>query len=222
MVASYHGGAWSIDAGRVHGIPAPTPGDSTILTLFAYNAAQGDFAVPARALARARVGTVLATTSQIEIIEGTADPSAGPLEAVILHLPAPRLRARLEGAADGVRAARKALADSLFIREPAEGEAADFRLIARGGGYLIARPDDDRPVVAQVDGLGDASARLAVGRLELIALEDDGRVGQSRDLHRGRRAPGRTKVSGTVIDILSRSPLIFTLWDDPCALPKAD
>ena len=27
----------------------------------------------------------------------------------------------------------------------------------------------------------------------------------------------RTKVSGTVIDILSRCPLIYTPWDDPCA-----
>ena len=41
-------------------------------------------------------------------------------------------------------------------------------MIARDEQYLIAKPDDDRPLVGQVDGYTDASARQAVERLEHI------------------------------------------------------
>ncbi len=168
FVASHQGGRWSIDAGRVHGIPASTPDDAAELALFAYGAADEDLEDPAKALGRAKVSKVLGATSQLDVIEGAADPAVGPLKAVITHLPTPRLRIKLEGDARGVDLARKALAASKFVREPAEGGAADFRLIARDEQYLIAKPDDDRPLVGQVDGYTDASARLAVERLEHI------------------------------------------------------
>ena len=72
---------------------------------------------------------------------------------------------------------------SLFVREPVGGEAADFRLIARGEQFLIAKPDDDRPLVGQVDGYTETSARQAVERLEhMEALEDDGGTGQPHHL----------------------------------------
>ncbi len=168
FVASHQGGRWSIDAGRVHGIPASTPDDAAELALFAYGAADEDLEDPAKALGRAKVSKVLGATSQLDIIEGAADPAAGPLKAVITHFPTPRLRIKLDGDARGVDLARKALAASKFVREPAEGGAADFRLIARDEQYLIAKPDDDRPLVGQVDGYTDASARRAVERLEHI------------------------------------------------------
>ena len=168
FLASHQGGRWTIDAGRVHGIPAPMPDDAVELALFAVEASDADLTDPNKASARAKVTGVAAATSQIEITEGTVDPAAGPLRAVITHLPTPRLRAKLEGDSGGVELARKALASSLFLREPAEGEAADFRLIARGEQYLIARPDDDRPLVGQIDGYAEASARRAVERLEHI------------------------------------------------------
>ena len=52
--------------------------------------------------------------------------------------------------------------------KPAKRKAADFRLIAQGEQYLIAKPDDDRPLVGPIDGYSDASARQAVERLEHI------------------------------------------------------
>jgi hypothetical protein len=168
FVASAQGGRWTIDAGRVHGIPAPTPDDAAELAVFAYGAADEDLKDQAKALAKAKLAKTLATTSQLEIVEGAINLAAGPLKAVITHLPTPRLRVKLEGDARGVEFARKALATSKFVREPAEGEAADFRLLARSEQYLIAKPADDRPLVGQIDGYIDESARRAVERLEHI------------------------------------------------------
>ena len=168
FVASVQGGRWIIDAGRVHGIPAPTPDDAAELALFSYAAPDEDLKAPDKALAKAKVTRVLGATSQLEIVEGIADPVSGPLKAVIIHFPTPRLRVKLEGDAGGMEPARRALADSKFVREPTGGEAVDFRLIAHGKQYLIAKPDDDRPLVGQIDLYSDASARQAVERLEHI------------------------------------------------------
>jgi hypothetical protein len=168
LLAVYRDGRWTVDAGSVHGIPAPTPDDAVELALFAGEASDEDLTDPARACARARLAKVEGSTSQMEIVDGTADPAAGPFRAVITHLPTARLRVKLEGDPRGVDLGRKALASSVFLREPTGGEAADFRLIARRDQYLIAKPDDDRPLVGQIDGYTDASARQAVERLEHI------------------------------------------------------
>ena len=168
FVASYHSGGWVIDGGRVHGVPAATPDDSAELALFDYKAADDDLKDSEKALGKARITRVLAASSQLQIIEGTPDPAPAPLKAVITHLPTSRVRVKLEGDTQGVELARRALSSSLFVREPVGGEAADFRLIARGEQFLIAKPDDDRPLVGQVDGYTETSARQAVERLEHI------------------------------------------------------
>jgi hypothetical protein len=165
---SYQAGHWTIDAGRVHGIPAPTPDDAAELALFANRAADEILEDPGQAVAKARISKALGSTSQLEVIEGEANPAVAPLKAVLTRLPTPRLRVKLEGDPRGVGPARKALALSKFVRESAEGEAADFRLIARNEQYLIAKPDDDRPLVGQVDGSTESSALRAVERLEHI------------------------------------------------------
>jgi hypothetical protein len=168
FVANYHGGRWTLDAGRVHGIPFPSSDDAVELALFAYEATEEDLADPEKALAKARVVRVDAATSQLKIDKCAADPDSAPLKAVITHIPTPRLLVRLEGDARGREAARRALAASRFVREPTGGEAADYRLIAQGEQYLIAKPDDDRPLGEQVDGYTESSARQAVERLEHI------------------------------------------------------
>jgi pimeloyl-ACP methyl ester carboxylesterase len=168
FLASYQGGRWEIDAGRVHGIPSLAPDDATELALFDFRAADEDLKDPAKKIGGARISKVLGTTSQLEIIDGAVDPAAGPLKVVITHFPTSRLRVKLEGDLQGIELARNALAASQFVREPSEGEAADFRLIARGDQYLIAKPDDDRPLVGQIDKYTDGSARQAIARLEHI------------------------------------------------------
>lgn len=168
FLAAYQGGQWWIDAGRVHGIPAPAPDDTAELALFDFQADDADLEDPKMALGRARVVQVRSATSQVEVFAGEVAPAASPLKAVITRLPTPRMRVKLEGDPRGVDVARRAMASSLFIREPAENELADFRLLARGDQYLIARPDDDRPLVGQIDGYTDDSTQRVVGRLEHI------------------------------------------------------
>ena len=48
------------------------------------------------------------------------------------------------------------------------GEAPDYRVIAVGGRYLIAKPDDNRPVADAIDGYTQLGADAAVARLEHI------------------------------------------------------
>ena len=57
----------------------------------------------------------------------------------------------------------------MFIRVAGAGQNPDFRLFARDGQFVITKPNDDRPLVAQIDGLNEAGATLAVKRLEHIA-----------------------------------------------------
>lgn len=166
FVASNQSGHWVIDAGRVHGIVASA--DDTIeLALFDFSAADADLKDPAKARGRARVSKVLGTTSVLEVV-GAIDPALAPLKAVVTHVPTPRLTVKLEGDSAGIEPARRALAASQFVREASQQDGADFRLIARDDQYLIAKPDDDRPVVEPIGGYGEASARQAVERLEHI------------------------------------------------------
>src|SRR5207245_720109 len=90
-VARHRAGRWALDVGRVHGIPAPTPDDAAELALFTYGASDEDLKDPAKALAKAKLTKVLGATSELEVVEGTADPASVPLKAVITHLPTPRL-----------------------------------------------------------------------------------------------------------------------------------
>ena len=166
FVASYQGGRWVIDGGRVHGIP--TPNDTTELALFDFNAAEEDLQDTAKSIGKARVARVSGTTSQLEIVGAAVDPARSPIKAVVTRLPTPRLRVKLQGDPQGVEPTRKALANSQFVREAHKGEVADFRLIARGDQYLIAKPDDDRPLVGQIDSYTESSAQRAIERLEHI------------------------------------------------------
>lgn len=75
---------------------------------------------------------------------------------------------RLEGDAQGTKLAEKALATSQFVRMASEGVTADIRLIAQGQQYVIAKADDDLPLVEQISGYTDSAANQAVARLEHI------------------------------------------------------
>jgi hypothetical protein len=165
FVASVRGGGWTVDAGRVHGIPAPGE-DAAEFGLFDFRAPDEELAHPGRAVGTARVTQVSAAASEVAIAAGTVDPTGAPFKAVLTHLPIPRLRVRLEGDARGTDPVRSALAGSRFVREAVGGEAADYRLLARDECYLIAKPDDDRPVVGQIAGYTGPSARAVTERLE--------------------------------------------------------
>ena len=144
------------------------------LALFDFKASDSDVNDPGKARYKARVTRVLPTTSLIQV-EGGPTPEKAPLKAVIIQFPTPRLKVRLEGDPQGISKAREALATagpnakaSLYVREANRDEAAHYRLLARSGQYLIAKPDDDHPLVAEIDGYTDLAAGIAVARLEHI------------------------------------------------------
>jgi len=158
---------WTIDAGSVHGIPTPSD-DAAEFGLFDPNASDDDLADPAKLLAKARVVSVTPTASQVALFDGETTLNLPHAKAVVTRLPVSRLVVRLVGDQEGIDAVRLAMAGSPFVREPTEGEAVDFRVIARDGRYSIAKPEDDRAMVEDEPGFNAESAKKIVRRLEHI------------------------------------------------------
>ena len=176
FTASFQDGRWSINGGATNGIPAPVGSDAARLGLFRFDATADDLREPLKAVAMARVEDVLPSSSRLTIEGDVTLDTKLTYKALIISLPTPPLGVRLEGDAAACALVRKALdtaspegKPSLFIRAAADGDKPEFRLVARDGQFVITRPNDDRPLVAQIDGLNEAGARLAVKRLEHMA-----------------------------------------------------
>jgi hypothetical protein len=176
FTARFHQGHWTINGGAATGIPAPSGSETTRLALYAFDAKAADLADLSKAVAKAKVESVQPASSVLSIEGGAALDQNTTYKAVILSLPAPPLLIRLEGDDAACGLVRQAIAaaapeggPSLFIREIKPQETPDFRLLARDGQYIIARPGDDRPLVGQIDGLNQPGAHRAVERLEHIA-----------------------------------------------------
>jgi len=167
---------WVLDGGAAMGIPEPSGADATRLALFAFDATASEMSELSRAVGTAQAAKVLPASSVLSLDPGTPLDQKTTYKAVILSLPTPPVTVSLEGDTQARELVRTVLAKaspeggpSLFIREASEKEAPEFRLLARDGQFLIARPGDDRPLVGQIDGLNEAGARRAVERLEHIA-----------------------------------------------------
>lgn len=167
---------WAIDGGAVHGMPQPGEGQTTLLALFPFDSSPEQLRQLALAIGSAEVIKLLPQLSTVQIsgIENLKPETT--YKAVITSLPLPPKGILMTGDADGINLARAALKDigpaqqpSLYIAEVATVEAAEFKLLARDGQYLIARPADDRPLVAQIQGYTAASAVQAIQRLEHMA-----------------------------------------------------
>jgi hypothetical protein len=167
---------WVVDAGAVHGWLAPAGGEAIALAVFPAGATAAQLAEPGVSIGRAVVTAVRSDVSQIEI-SGVPDldPNA-TYKVVVTGWPLARMPIRLEGDATALGLVRAALVKanptggpSLYVVESASGVDVAFRLVARDDQYIIARPADDRPIVAEIDGYTAASAALVVQRLEHIA-----------------------------------------------------
>lgn len=167
---------WIIDGGAVHGIPQPTAGETTQLALFPFDTPLEQLRQLSRAIAQAQVIEVMPHLSQVQIsgVENLAPEMT--FKAVVTSLPLPPKGILIVGEQAGVELARVTLLQagqnqhpSLYVREVAMPEAAEFRLLARDGKYLITRAADDRPLVAEILGYTTATALQAIQRLEHIA-----------------------------------------------------
>jgi hypothetical protein len=176
FTASYRQGQWTLSGGATSGIPAPSGSDAARLALYPFDAPAADLCDPSRAVAKARVDNVLPASSRLEI-EGTEplDPKE-TYKATIVSLPTPPLFFLLDGDSaacamvqEALKAASPEATPSLFIREASKGEMPELRIVARDGQFVITRPNDERPLVGQIDGLNAAGAKRVVSRVEHIA-----------------------------------------------------
>jgi pimeloyl-ACP methyl ester carboxylesterase len=170
---------WVIDGGAVHGIAQPSDSGTTLLALFPFDSTPEQLRQLPQAVGEAEVTKVLPQLSQLKITSGnenlTSDKTV-TFKAVVTSLPLPPLGVRLEGDEEGLNLVRQELQKagpegkpSLYINEVEKTENVEFRLLARDGEYLITRPADDRPLVAQIEGYTPQNAFQVVQRLEHIA-----------------------------------------------------
>ncbi len=176
FTARFQDGRWSINGGATNGIPAPAGSDAARLALFRFDAPADELRDPAQAVATAKVVDVLPSSSRLEIEGDVPLDTKLTYKALIISLPTPPLGVLLEGDAAACALVRRAIdtaspqkTPSFFIRAAADADKPEFRLIARDGQFIITKPNDNRPLVAQIDGLDEAGAERAVERLEHMA-----------------------------------------------------
>lgn len=173
---------WVIDGGGVHGVQSPSGNEKTLLALFPSNSNIEDLHDPSQSVGEAAVTWVLPAISYIKDLDPDKNnilqdsDKKNTFKAVIISLPLPPLAVYLEGEEDGVKLARQAMESaglnnqsSAYVREEEELTKAHFRLLCRKNQYLIVRPQDDHPLVAQIDGYTQDNAQKSIQHLEHIA-----------------------------------------------------
>ncbi|MBD2212161.1 caspase family protein [Nostoc linckia FACHB-104] len=200
FTVSYHKDrGWAIDGGAVHGIPQPTGGKTTLLALFPFETSPEQLRQLSAAIGSAEVKNVLPQLSTVgsEDIEKLNPETT--YKAVIISLPLPPKGILMAGDAEGIELARTALQKinsgqpSLYVAEVTTVEAAEFKLLARDRQYLISRPADERPLVAQIQGYSDASAMQAIQRLEHMARWTN--IAELSNPAKSRIQPGAVQMS---------------------------
>ncbi|BAZ09105.1 peptidase C14 caspase catalytic subunit p20 [Calothrix sp. NIES-4071] len=166
---------WIIDGGAVHGIPKPHEQETTVLALFPSDSSPFRMQKLSEPIGKARVIKVMPHLSQVQIsgIENL-QPEMN-FKAVVTDLALPPKGVLITGEETGVKLARAALLaigfdnrPSLYLQEVTTPDA-EFKLLALNGQYLITRPADNLPIVAQIEGYTEATALLAIQRLEHIS-----------------------------------------------------
>lgn len=176
LTVTYHKDhEWVVDGGAVHGIPQPSLDETTELALFPFDSSPERMHELSTAIGEAKVIAVMPQMSLVQISGiKTLEPEM-TFKAVVTSLPLPPKGVLITGESAGVKLARAALLTigtgnqpSLYLQEVAKTENAEFKLLARNGQYLITRPADDRPIVAQIQGYTEKNALQAIERLEHI------------------------------------------------------
>ena len=168
---------WVIDGGAMHGIPAPSDGETTRLALFPTGAQAEAMHDLAGALGEATVTQVFPGQSAVQVtLASGADPDTETTyKGVVTSLPLPPMVVALEGDAAALTLLRNALAStgpernpSLIVREGRKDEA-QFYVQAEANRYRIRRKGDGYALVVDTEGFAEASAELVLQRLEHIA-----------------------------------------------------
>ena len=166
---------WVVDGGAIHGIARPIVGETTAFAIHPIDASPDDLRRTDKALATAFVTEARPNLSRVDLKPAGAalDPQL-TYSATTISTPLPPLAVHLSGAARPVGLVRTAIASvggapSLLVRETADESLATLRVDVVDGAYRITRTVASRPLVADVQGLDEAGAKLVVDRLEHIA-----------------------------------------------------
>lgn len=178
---SFDGNDWVIDGGAVHGIPQPY-GDPFLLALYPQGSKADDMRQPNLSIGKATIIEVQPHQSivKIEPESLTTDPNT-VLNAVIVSLPIPSLGIYIEGdddakASNQLKAVRQVLATSghggnksLYVREVEVSTEAQYRLLIQNKQFVITKPNDDRPLVRQLQGYTEFNTIKVIKTLEHMA-----------------------------------------------------
>ena len=166
---------WRIDGGAVHGLPAVTRPETTLLALFPPDANLDHLENLSGALGEAAITEVYPSDSRVQVtLTGdTALDTSLTYKAVVTALPLPPVVVSLAGDPAGLVRLRAQLnnADneaSLLVIE-GDAETAALHLTAGESGFRIRRAGEAYPLAVDIAGLDDDSARQAVQRLAHIA-----------------------------------------------------
>jgi hypothetical protein len=168
---------WIVDGGAIHGVASPQGTERTSFAIFPLASKPDDWRSLETAVALAEVREVKPELSGVDI-----KPSGGALDSNLIYraitaaTPMPAKQAYFTGDIAALAMLRQALGNaagpgkvSLLVRETTTEETANFRVVASPTGYRISRASAERPLVAEIEGAGEAAARLAVARLEHVA-----------------------------------------------------
>ena len=167
---------WVIDGGAVHGVQPPVEEETTLLALFQFDCNVRDLQNPDQSIGDAKVTKVLPQLSQVEISPDTQLPKERIYKAVVISLPLPAYGVYIEGDATGVALAEQAIqaatmgnCSSIYIRPVQSRDEAQVWLQCQNQEYRIRLKDDNRSLVAPLQGYTADIAKRAIARLEHIA-----------------------------------------------------
>ncbi len=153
---------WSIDAGAVHGVPAPIGDDTTELAVYA-----ADGATTGQPLAVATVTKVLPDRSLVSL--STDLDESRVYRAVVTSIPLRPMKIGVVGEAPGTQALRAAAdhADPTLIDLVEDQHDAELLVEVSGEGFTIRRPGVPRPLVPIVS--GQAREERTIAALEHVS-----------------------------------------------------
>lgn len=167
---------WVIDGGGVHGVQPPAGEETTVLALFEFDCNVRDFQNPDKSIGEAKVTKVLPQKSKLEISGDTNLSTESVYKAIVISLPLPAHGVYIEGDATGVTLASEAIqlatmgnSSSVYIRQVTNRDDAQLWLQCRNQEYWIRLKDDERFLVAPIQGFTPDNAKRAIERLEHIA-----------------------------------------------------
>lgn len=176
LTVSHHSTyGWIMDAGEVHGIPAPENSETVCLALFRFDSPDHKLSQPAEAIGVAQVTQVLPQLSFVSIEGIDATQTNKVFKAVITHLPLVPLDIRLIGDDVGIALLQAALSEanagqpSLYVRAALDASKAQLQVLAKNNQYWITEPASTHPLVRELTGFNRTVADQLVQRLEHIA-----------------------------------------------------